>query len=117
MFESHLPNNKYQNDNAEAVIFTSEIAAAAAELCDIRNREKALKAQKAKLENKIKQYMGEAQTGESEHFAVSWKTQRGASRLDTEALVSDYGITDISDYYTNTKIRKFTVKEKTDNGK
>lgn len=110
-------NSRYSSDNAETVIFTSDIAGAAAELCEVKKQEKALKEYKAALENKIKQYMGEAQAGECERYSVSWKTQRGTPRFDRESLIEDYGITDISDYYTETKIRKFTIKEKSDNGK
>lgn len=103
---------RYPNDNGETVIMTQDIRNAADELCDIKRQEKHIKERRTELENQIKQYMGEAQRSVCEKYEVTWKTQRGASRLDVAALAADYDITDLSEYYLPAApVRKFIIKE------
>lgn len=103
---------RYSTDNGSFVPMTSTIANAAAEVFKTKQREKELHSYRTGLENQIKLYMGEAQRGCCEKYETIWKTQNGPARLDIEALVKDYNIQDINDYYTPTTVRKFSVKER-----
>lgn len=102
----------YAEDNGCTVILTSDIAAAADELFEVKQQEKCIKERRTELENKIKQYMGEAQRGECKKYEILWKTQRGAAKLNVAALAEDYGIADLSNYYLPAApVRKFILKE------
>ena len=103
--------NRFAADSGGSVLLTGELAKAAEEIVEIKKQEKLLKERRTCLENKVKLYMGGAARGECARLETTWKTQRGAPRLDVEALVRDYGIDNIRDYYTETKIRKFDIKE------
>ena len=106
----YLKDN-YSVDNGAEIRLTSDISALVESLYDVKNQEKILSKQKTDLENRIKQYLGEAQSGMNEKYTVIWKTQRGRPKFDLERLCEDYGITDISGYYEETTLRKFTIKE------
>ena len=103
--------NKYPDDNGEKVMLTSDYISFADELMKVKEQEKILKKRKNDLENKLKQYLGEAEIGQSEHFTVTWKTQNGAPKLDKETLAGDIGAEVLSKYYIPQKIRKFIIKE------
>lgn len=103
--------NEYPKDNGETVILSSDYITFADELIRIKEQEKNLKKQKTDLENKLKQYLGEAQCGQSERFTITWKTQNAAPKLDKEALAKDIGAEALSRYYIPQTLRKFNIKE------
>lgn len=101
----------YPTDNGAEVRLTSDISALVESFQEIKSREKALVKQKADIENQIKQYLGKAQSGINEEYTVLWKTQRGKPKFGLERLCKDYGINNVSDYYEETTLRKFIIKE------
>lgn len=103
--------NQYPEDNGESVMFASDHIALIKRLMLVKNQEKELKKQKTEIENQLKQYMGEAQSGICEQYTVTWKTQNGAPKFDKEALAAAMGAEELAKYYTPTTVRKFTVKE------
>lgn len=60
--------------------------------------------------NKIKAYMGEASTGESNSFKVSWVSSV-RNTFDHKRFASDNPGINLSGYYKQTPTRTFTVKE------
>lgn len=102
---------KFPEDNGESVMFTSDYIAYVEQLAEIKKQEKELKNQKTDLENRLKQYMGEAQTGTCEKYTVSWKTQNSAPKLDKKRLAEDIGAEFLAQYYTPTTVRRFSIKE------
>lgn len=101
----------YPEDNGCEVRFTSDISALVENLYQVKRQKKELCTQELDLENRIKQYLGEAQCGINENYKVVWKTQRGKPKFDLDKLVKDYNVTNLSKYYEETTIRKFSVKE------
>lgn len=101
----------FPKDNGESVMFTSDYIALIDQLAEIKKQEKELKTQKTDIENRLKQYLGEAQTGMCEKYTVTWKTQNGAPKLDKERLVEDIGADKLAQYYTPTTVRRFSIKE------
>lgn len=108
---SEYLNEAYPEDNGESVMFTSECITYIEQLAEIKKQEKELKTQKNDLENKIKQYLGEAQSGVCEKYTVTWKTQNGAPKLDKEKLAKEIGAEFLGSFYTPTTVRKFSLKE------
>lgn len=104
-------NDKYPEDNGQSVMFSSDYVAFIDRLSEIKAKEKDLKAQKTDLENRIKQYMGEAQSGTCEQYTVTWKTTNAAPKLDKERLAADIGAEVLATYYIPTTVRKFSIKE------
>lgn len=69
---------------------------------------KRLEAEKRKIEQELKLYMGEAELAENEHYRVSWK-EVSSSRLDEKRLKEE--CPDIYAKYLRTiQSRRFTVK-------
>lgn len=64
------------------------------------------------MANKVKAFLGESGSGESDNFKVSWKT---ASRntFDSKRFASDHKNIDLSGYYKSSTYRTFKVTEKT----
>lgn len=69
-----------------------------------------LKGERDTIDNEIKAFMKNAEIAENDRYRVSWKAHERRS-LDLAALVEDYDIEDIDDYYTSKTYRKFDVKE------
>lgn len=101
----------YPQDNGEEVILTSYCADVAADLMHCKEQKKIIEKDIKELENKLKQYLGEAESGVSEKYTATWKTQDGAPKLDKEALAEDIGSEVLAKYYTATTVRKFSIKE------
>lgn len=77
---------------------------------------KELKAQKeeietsiSEIENKIKDFMGEADEGLTDYVKITWKTQERKS-FDHKRYSKEHPDIDLTDYYKVTKARPFTVK-------
>lgn len=103
-------NELYPQDNGQSVMLTSDIVAMVDELSAIKEEEKKIKKKKTDLENRVKQYMGEAESGTCEKYTVTWRTVNGAARLNKTALIEDIGADTLEQYYEPTTIRKFSVK-------
>lgn len=103
--------DKYPISNGGEVKLTSEISSIAEALLRIKELQKEQEKQKKALENQIKDYLGEAERGESARVIVSWKTQNGARKLNLDALCRDYEIENLDEYYSQSTLRKFSIKE------
>lgn len=104
-------NEKYPNDNGESVMFTSDYITYIEQLEEIKKQEKELKNQKTDIENRLKQYLGDAQTGICEKYTVTWKTTNAAPKLDKEKLANEIGAEFLGTFYTPTTVRRFSIKE------
>lgn len=104
-------NSTFPEDNGETVMFTSDYSVLIERLTNLKNAESAINKQKKEIENRLKQYLGDAQVGMSEKYTVTWKTQNGAPKLEKDKLATAIGAEVLAQYYTPTTIRKFIVKE------
>lgn len=76
---------------------------------EIMNLQEKLDKEKKQIEQEVKFYMGDAETADSDHFSVSWKTIE-SSRVDSKKLKAEHP--DIYKECTKTsENRRFTVKE------
>ena len=73
---------------------------------------KELESLKDEAANKIKAFLGESGSGESDNYKVSWKST-SRSTFDSKRFASDHKNIDLSGYYKNSTYRTFKVTEKT----
>ena len=73
-----------------------------------------LEALKESAANRIKQYLGESEKGDSLKFKVSWKTA-SRSTFDVKRFAKDHQDMDLSSYYNQSSYRTFKVTEKKEN--
>lgn len=104
-------NEKYPNDNGESVMFTSYIIDVLENLVHCKEQKKVIERDIKNLENIIRQYMGEAETGTCEKYTVTWKTTNDAPKLDKEKLANEIGAEFLGTFYTPTTVRRFSIKE------
>lgn len=100
----------YPQDNGKEVVLTSDLITALDLLVKIKEEEKELKSQKDNIENRLKQYMGEAQSGRCEKYTVTWKSQNAAPKIDKEILAQKLGTDDFTDFMLPCTVRKFSIK-------
>ena len=74
------------------------------------DRIRELEQQREEYANKVKQYMGEAGSGESDRYRVSWKSSIRRT-FDNKRFLSDHPEIDVSGYYKETDTRVFRVAE------
>lgn len=101
----------FPEDNGESVMLTTFCIDVVADLMHCKEKKRVIEEDIKGLENILKQYLGEAQSGICEKYTVVWKTQSGAPRLDKERLAEDIGAECLAQYYTPTTVRKFSIKE------
>ncbi len=101
----------FPEDIGSEIPMTDDIVKFAKRLTEVKTLVKQLKDEQTVLENRIKVYLGENTSAVSERYTVNWKNQNGKPALDTDRLVKDYKIKNLSEYYNKTTIRKFTIKE------
>lgn len=77
---------------------------------DLTTQIKELESQRDEAANKIKAFMGEAGTGASERFKVSWKS---ASRrtFDSKRFMAEHSEIDFSGYFNESNSRTFRVSK------
>lgn len=102
---------KYPKDNGESVMLTGDLVSLLDEYTLLKDKKKAFEKDIAAIENQIKQYMGEFETGQSQKYTVQWKTQNGAPKFDKEKLANEIGAEFLGTFYTPTTVRKFSIKE------
>lgn len=71
----------------------------------------ALQAQKDEMANRVKAFMSEAGSGESDRYKVSWTSSK-RSNFDSKRFAKDHADIDLSEYYKYTTVRTFRVTEK-----
>jgi putative phage-type endonuclease len=101
----------YPESNEDAVnlfAYESELQQYMALSAQIKELEKL----RDEMANKVKAFLGESGSGESDNYKVSWKT---ASRntFDSKRFASDHKNIDLSGYYKSSTYRTFKVTEKT----
>lgn len=69
-----------------------------------------LEAMRDEAANRIKEYMGQAGTGEHERFKVSWKSSTRRT-FDSKRFAAEHAEIDLSGYYKETQTRTFRVAE------
>lgn len=72
---------------------------------------KELEAQKDKMGNVIREFLKDAEKGESELYKVSWKSAE-RSTFDSKSFIADNPELDLSNYYKKTSYRTLKVSEK-----
>lgn len=102
---------KFPNDNGESVMLTRDYISLIDRLMRLKEKKKAFEQDITAIENQIKQYMGESETGMSEKYTVTWKTQNCAPKFDREQLAEDIGADKLAEYYTAQTTRRFSIKE------
>lgn len=75
---------------------------------ELAGETKRLEAEKRKIEQELKLYMGEAELAENEHYRVSWKAV-ASSRLDEKRLKEERPEI-YAEYQRTVQSRRFTVK-------
>lgn len=101
----------YPESNDEAVnlfAYDSELQQYMALSAQIKEFEKL----KDEMANKVKTFLGEAGSGESDNYKVSWKTTSKYT-FDSKRFASDHKNIDLSGYYKSSTYRTFKVTEKT----
>ncbi len=76
----------------------------------LKKQIKELETMQDEIANRIKEFMGEAGSGECERFYVSWKNQ-SRSTFDRKRFEKDNPDIDLSDYFNTSNTRTFRVKE------
>lgn len=76
----------------------------------LTNQIKELEALRDEAANKVKLFMGESGSGESERFRVSWKSSPRKT-FDSKRFASENPGIDLSAYYNTTSTRTFRVSE------
>lgn len=71
-------------------------------------RIKELKAEQDEYANKVKQFMGDAGSGECDRFRVSWKSSTRRT-FDSDRFAKENPDIDLSGYYKETNVRTFRV--------
>lgn len=79
-------------------------------LLELGKEMKALSTEKERIEQHLKELLGNCEFGQSDKFTVSWKNQTRRN-FSVERLLEDHPDIDINPYYKKTEYRKFEVKE------
>ncbi len=99
----------YENSN-EAFVDLFGFSAELEQYISYKKQIKALEVLRDEATNRIKAFMGESESGESERFKISWKTQSKRT-FDVDKFKEAYPDIDLSEFYKITNTRPFRVNE------
>lgn len=78
--DCQIVKDAYPQDNGDSIYATPDIETKVARLVKVMAAEKKVDEEKSRLQNEIKEYMGEVGTLDSELGTLTWKTNKNGSR-------------------------------------
>ena len=106
--EKYLKERFEQAEDGKSITLPPSYSAQITAMLELKARAKEIEEQASEIENNIKLELGEAESGSTNEFTVTWKNVT-STRLDTKALKKD--LPEISEKYSKeSQSRRFTVK-------
>lgn len=103
---NQIYSDSENSDTLDLTAFQSDLKVRS----ELTDKIKELTAERDRIDNEIKAYLGETDTGETEGFKVTWKTQERRT-FDSKRFVEENPDIDINDYYKVSRSRVFKIKE------